>query len=187
MIEGLNMNRYKIYMALYILLAKYLPASYTMFGKLSKRIRTFFGKRILKYSGESINIEHGAEFNRLCSCGTNSGIGVNCKLQGPVEIGENVMIGPECLFYTVNHEHSRLDIPMNEQGATQPKKIIIEDDVWLGSRVIVLPGVTIGKGSIIGAGTVLTKSVPPYSIVAGNPGKVVRNRKYNVIKNNRKL
>ena len=66
---------------------------------------------------------------------------------------------------------------MNEQGATQPKKIIIEDDVWLGSRVIVLPGVTIGKGSIIGAGTVLTKSVPPYSIVAGNPGKIVRNRK----------
>lgn len=54
--------------------------------------------------------------------------------------------------------------------------------MWLGSRVIVLPGVTIGKGSIIGAGTVLTKSVPPYSIVAGNPGKIVRNRKYNVAK-----
>lgn len=87
------------------------------------------------------------------------------------------MMGPECLFYTINHEHSRTDIPMIEQGMTKPKKIVIKNDVWLGSRVIVLPGVTIGEGSIIGTGTVLTKSVPPYSIVAGNPGKIVRNRK----------
>lgn len=102
---------------------------------------------------------------------------MNCCLYGPVEIGDNVMMGPECIFYTINHCHDRIDTPMICQGMTKPEKIVIEEDVWLGSRVIVLPGVVIGRGSIIGTGTVVTKSVPPYSIVVGNPGKVVRNRK----------
>lgn len=86
------------------------------------------------------------------------------------------MMGPECLFYTINHRHDRTDVPMIEQGMTQPDKIVVGNDVWIGSRVTILPGVTIGQGSIVGTGTVVTKSVPPYSIVVGNPGRVVRSR-----------
>ena len=171
----MNINRFRI--ILYTIFAKYLPISYRTPFKVSKKIRTFFGGGILKSHGKNINIEHGAEFNEFCTCGTNSSIGVNCRLYGSVEIGDNVMMGPECIFYTINHCHDRTDIPMICQGMTKPEKIIIEEDVWLGSRVIVLPGVVIGRGSIVGTGTVVTKSVPPYSIVVGNPGKVVRNRK----------
>ena len=65
------------------------------------------------------------------------------------------MMGPQCLFYTINHRHDRVDIPMICQGMTKPNKVVIEDDVWMGSRVIVLPGVTIGKGSVIGTGVVV--------------------------------
>lgn len=66
---------------------------------------------------------------------------------------------------------------MDQQGWADEKPVVIEDDVWIGSRVIILPGVTIGKGSVIGASAVVSKSVPPYSVVAGNPAKIVKTRK----------
>ena len=66
---------------------------------------------------------------------------------------------------------------MWQQGFTEVDPIVIEDDVWIGARVIILKGVTIGKGSIIGAGSVVTKDVEPYSIVGGNPAKLIRKRK----------
>ncbi len=87
------------------------------------------------------------------------------------------MMGPEVLIYTQNHDFSRTDITMDQQGWADEKPVVIEDDVWIGSRVIILPGVTIGKGSVIGASAVVTKSVPPYSVVAGNPAKIVKTRK----------
>jgi len=70
----------------------------------------------------------------------------------------------------------RIDTPIREQGSTM-KGIAISDDVWIGAGCRILDGVEIGKGSIIGAGTVLTKSVPEYSIVVGIPGKVIKRRK----------
>lgn len=66
---------------------------------------------------------------------------------------------------------------MDKQGWADEKPVVIEDDVWIGLRVTILPGVTIGKGSVIGASAVVTKSVPPYSVVAGNPAKIVKTRK----------
>ncbi|MBE7081631.1 MAG: maltose O-acetyltransferase [Clostridiales bacterium] len=87
------------------------------------------------------------------------------------------MMGPYVIFYAQNHCTSNPDIPMREQGMAEIKPITIEDDVWIGARVVVLPGVTIGKGSVIGACAVVSKDVPPYSVFVGNPGRVVKNRK----------
>jgi maltose O-acetyltransferase len=167
----------KFYTIIYTIFVKYLPISYRTPFKISKKLRGRIAKHILKAYGKNINIEHGAEFNSQCTCGSNSSIGVNCRLYGPVEIGDDVMMGPECLFYTMNHAHNRTDTHMICQGFTKPQKIIVEDDVWIGSRSIFLPGVVVGRGSVIAAGTVVVKSVPPYSIVAGNPSRIVRNRK----------
>ena len=89
-------------------------------------------------------------------------------------------MGPDILIYTTNHVSSSTDIPICKQGNTKPRPVIIEDDVWIGARVIILPGVTIKKGSIVGAGTVLTKTFPEYSIIAGNPGRVVKSRKHEI-------
>ena len=86
------------------------------------------------------------------------------------------MMGPEVVIYTSGHKHDRLDIPMIEQGSSETYPVIIGNDVWIGRRAIIMPGVTIGDGVIIGAGAVVTKNVEPYVVVAGVPAKVVKKR-----------
>lgn len=164
----------KLLRVLYIVFAKRLPVSYHC--NFAKKIRCFFAKRIIKRCGENVNIEHGAVFSDLIEIGDNSGIGVNCEINGSVKIGKNVMMGPEVVIYTSNHSFKDINIPMNEQGYSLENPVEIEDDVWIGRRVIILDGVKIGKGSIIGAGSIVTKSIEPYSIVGGNPAKVIKSR-----------
>ncbi len=94
---------------------------------------------------------------------------------GEVEIGKDSMLGPNVTLNSGNHNFTDVNIPMRRQGA-QLGKITIENDVWLGANVCVVPGATIGKGAVIGAGAVVTKDVPPYSIAVGVPAKVVRDR-----------
>lgn len=165
----------KIWIVLYILLARWLPRSYHF--RPAKRIRGFFGRRILKNMGKNVNLEKGSNWGSRVSIGDNSSIGINSDVIGPVNIGKNVMMGPECAIYTTNHAHDRTDIPMILQGYTPEKPVVIEDDVWIGRRVIILPGVTISKGCIVAAGAIVTKSTPPYAIAGGNPAKIIKYRK----------
>lgn len=168
------MFRKKIGLVLYYIFAKNLPQSRHM--KFAKVLRGIFGGCILKKAGKNINIEKGAIFNHLVSLGNNSGIGVNCEILGPVEIGDFVNMGPEVIVYTRNHEFRRTDIPMQKQGYSEVKPVTIGNDVWIGRRVIILPGVIIGDGAIIGAGAIVTKDVKPFTIVAGNPAKIIKER-----------
>lgn len=135
-------------------------------------------KNIFLHCGKNVNIEKGAFFGsgfRL-KIGDNSGIGLNCVVPGNIEIGNDVMMGPECYILSSNHAFDRTDIPMTRQGFSIQKKTIIEDDVWIGRQVIFTPGRTVKKGTIIGAGTVLTKDFPEYSIVGGNPSRLIKSR-----------
>ena len=107
--------------------------------------------------------------------GENSGLGINARVTGPLTIGSDVMIGPDVMIFTQNHETERLDIPMRLQ--TAPKKpVSIGDDVWIAARAIILPGVKIGRGAIIGAGAVVTKDVPEYAVVGGSPARIIKFR-----------
>lgn len=164
----------KIYWILYSIFGKNLPISRR--GKIFKTIRVFFAKKILKKMGKNVNIEKGAFFNPNVEIEENSGIGINCELNGKVIIGKNVMMGPECVFYTYNHEFKNIDIPIMQQGFSNEKKIIIEDNCWIGRRCIILPGVKISRGTVIGAGSIVTKSFPENSIIAGNPAKIIGKR-----------
>lgn len=161
---------------LYVLIAKHLPISYQFFGKPSAWLRKICGKLILEKCGKNVNIERGAVFSSHVSLGDNSGLGINAYMTGSVEIGNNVMMGPNCTIYSRNHSFDRTDIPMCEQGYQPEKKVIIGDDVWLGGHVIILPGVRVGTGAILAAGAVVTKDVPEYAIVGGNPAKVIKFR-----------
>lgn len=134
-------------------------------------------KLMLPKCGDNVNIEKNATFSIRTEIGNNSGIGVNAHFYGKVVIGDNVMMAPDCIIYVRNHESSRLDIPMCEQGSTEERPVVIGNDVWIGGRVIILPGVKIGDGAIIGAGSVVTKDVSEYDVVAGNPARVIKNRK----------
>lgn len=104
-------------------------------------------------------------------------IGKDCELHGEVHLGNHILMAPECVFYTVNHEHSNLDVPMDLQGDTDMNAIYVGKDVWLGRRVMVMPGVHIGDGRIVAAGSVVTKDLPPYCVCGGIPAKVIGMRK----------
>ncbi len=94
---------------------------------------------------------------------------------GGIKIGNNVLIGPSVIIHSANHNFKKIDIPIRDQGH-ELREVIIEDDVWVAARVTILPGVRVGKGSIITAGSVVTKDVAPYSIVTGVPAKLIKKR-----------
>ena len=164
----------KILYILYRLTAAWLPTSQHLL--IAKKLRAFWARRIAKKVGANVNIERNAVFGPLLEIGHDSGVGINCELYGPVVIGENVMMGPEVIVYTSGHKYDRIDIPMGEQGDDDVKPVIIGNDVWIGRRVIIMPGVKIGNGCIIGAAAVVTKDIPDYSVAVGVPAKVVKSR-----------
>lgn len=169
--------KFKIFIGyLGLRLADILPTNDGVINLGQKFIRAFFAKLFCRSVGLHVNIQKKARFSHNCSIGDYSGIGEGSKLYGEVHIGKYVMMGPQCWIYTQNHEFNQLDKPMALQGPQTPKPVYIHDDVWIGGRVTILPGVSVGKGAIIGAGAVVTKDVPPYSIVGGNPAKVIRMR-----------
>ena len=161
---------------LYKTIANRLPNSEEMYGQACKRFRAFLAKKIIKHCGNNVNIEPNTYFNAELEIGDNSGIGMYSEMHGTIKIGDNVMMGHYCLFYSRNHAHSRTDIPMIKQGFEEVRPVIIGSDVWIGSRVTILPGVHIGDGCILAAGSVITKDAPPNTIIAGNPAKVVKQR-----------
>lgn len=169
----------KIYLSLYYLIAYHLPRSLFTGGKVYTKIRYMLVKKLFLKCGKNVNVENHTYFGigNNISIGDNSGLGSNCSIYGECTIGKNVMMGTDIVILTANHNFSRTDIPMTQQGMGKEKRVIICDDVWIGTRVIIMPGVKIGKGSIIGAGSVVTKNVEPYSIVGGVPAKLIKKRK----------
>lgn len=110
--------------------------------------------------------------------GDNVGISPNCFIQvrGTVKIGNNVLFGPGVKLFSESHNFENPDKFINEQGETR-KGVIIEKGVWVGSDVTILDGVTIGDNAVIAAKSLINRDVPPFSIVAGIPAKVIKYRK----------
>ncbi|RYY30708.1 MAG: acyltransferase [Sphingobacteriaceae bacterium] len=95
--------------------------------------------------------------------------------QGGVTIGNDVIMGPNVQIFSENHNFNDLDLTIREQGVTRDA-VVIGNNCWLGAGCTILAGVTIGDGCVIAAGSVVTKVMPPNSVVAGVPAKVIRNR-----------
>lgn len=168
------------FLILYYSILRYLPSSsFIIGGSFFRMIRYLCCKQIFKKCGKNVNIERNAVFGSgidLC-IGDNSGIGINCIIPGNIKIGKNVMMGPNCCIFSSNHAFDNINIPMISQGHSKVKDTIIFDDVWIGRGVILTPGRTINKGSIIAAGCVLTKDFPEFSVVGGNPSRLIKIRK----------
>ena len=105
--------------------------------------------------------------------GDNTLIGINNVIIGPVSIGNNVIFAQNIVLSGLNHEYRDINIPIVQQKVTVVP-IIVEDDCWIAANSVITAGVTIGKHSVVAGGSVVTKSVPPYSVVAGNPAKIIR-------------
>ena len=144
-----------------------------------RRYRFFWGKRALSFYGKCGNDVNFCKHIHIASdliIGDRSGIGEGALIERFVRIGSDVMMGPDCKIYTSNHEYSDTETPMILQGMRPAEPVVIGDDVWIGANVIILPGVRIGDGCVIGAGSVVTSDTPPYSVSAGNPCRVIKSR-----------
>jgi maltose O-acetyltransferase len=170
-----------IYFILYYGFARYLPKSTMPYiGKISQKIRRFLCSHIFPTCGVNLNVENNVYFGngRNFNVGNDVGFSTNFRsLNRIVKIGNYVMIGEDTIFLGGGHHFERIDIPMMKQAPGEKNPLVIEDDVWIGIRVIVLAGCKhIGKGVIVGAGSVVTKDIPDYAIVGGNPAKIIRYR-----------
>lgn len=125
--------------------------------------------------GDSSYISAYVSITGRTSIGNNSSVNNNCSLRGPIDIGDNVRIGAYSSIIGFNHGHGDRDKPVHLQKSTF-KGVWIKDNVWVGANVTILEGVVVGNNSIVAAGSVVTKNVPPYVIVAGNPAKVIKER-----------
>ena len=169
----------RLYLFLYYHFAIHLPASFSGGGTIGKSIRYFLCCRIFKECGKNVNVEKGASFGsgiHIC-IGDNSGIGINANIPDGTIIGRDVMMGPNCFVISRNHGFARTDIPMREQGYVNARPLVIEDDCWIGRDVMITGGRTIKKGTLVAARCVLTKDFPEYSVVGGNPSRLIKNRK----------
>ena len=164
--------------AAYHYFAQFLPAAGMPLGRLPKRIRYLLAKQIFKECGKNVHVGRKAYFQNGFDIviGDNSDIGINARFSNDTTIGSNVLMGPDVVIIDNSHSFAERDQLIKKQGYERLKPIVIGDDVWIGTRVIVLPGVRIGTGAVIGAGAVVTKDVKPYTVVPGTPAHEIERR-----------
>ncbi|HBN08154.1 MAG TPA: acetyltransferase [Cyanobacteria bacterium UBA8530] len=162
----------------YYAFAQFLPTQPMPGWRFGYALRRFLSKFIFKRCGEGVIIKQQAYFGSGSELvvGDRSQIGHRARIDHDVTLGNDVVMGPEVVMMSAAHRFEERDVPINLQGSQERRPIVVGNDVWLGTRVIVLPGVKIGDGAVIGAGSVVTKDVPPYAIACGVPARVVRFR-----------
>lgn len=166
-----------VLLVLYYGFARYLPSSQHGATRWCRPVRRAICKPLFDACGSNLNVERGADFGTGSGIriGSGSGIGTNAQVRGPLTIGDNVMMAPGVTILTTNHRFDRTDIPMIEQGHVSAP-VSIGNDVWIGQRAMIMPGVHIGNGCIVAAGAVVTKDVPDFAVVGGVPARILKYR-----------
>lgn len=121
---------------------------------------------VLTADGGQIKIGRGTTINHYCVINGFGG----------VSIGDQCSIASNVAIYSSNHVFQRRDRTIKSQGLTTKGGVVIGDDVWIGTKAIILDGVSVGKGAVIGAGSVVTRDVPEYAVVVGNPARQISER-----------
>lgn len=125
--------------------------------------------------GAFITARKGGFISIASGTSLNIDVMLNADLGGQIIIGKDCLIGPRVVFRTANHIYADRNKPIKTQGHTF-KDIILENDIWIGANSVILSGVKIGQGSIVGAGSVVTGDVAPFSVVGGVPARKIKNR-----------
>jgi acetyltransferase-like isoleucine patch superfamily enzyme len=145
----------------------------------SRTLRNTYLRNYLGHFGDDTSVQMGCRFanGRKIFLGNRNVINFGCFLDGrqyQIHTGNDVSIGPEASILTLGHD------PRSPEFADKGGDVIVGHHVWIAYRAIILPGVKVGDGAVIGAGAVVTKDVDPYTIVAGNPAKVVSKRPFDL-------
>lgn len=166
----------KLALLAYYGLARHLPTQPVPGWKVGYALRRILVKRIFATCGHGVIVKSKAYFGdgRSLRVGARAQIGHNSRIDHDVTIGDDVVMGPDVVIMTVGHAYMDPHTPINQQGGLPRRPVAIGPDVWIGTRVVILPGVNIGGGAIIGASSVVTSDVPPFAVVAGNPARVVK-------------
>lgn len=147
-------------------------------GKTGWKLRKFaYANRIVMGKNVMIDEHVCIKYPERMKIGNNSFIGRGTMIQssGNVDIGSDVIIGPFVKIWSSDHVIENLEVPIHKQGHIFGK-VVIEDDVWIGTGAIVLKGIVIRRGAVVAAGSVVTKDVCKYAVMAGNPARVIRYR-----------
>lgn len=141
-------------------------------------VRRWLVRRIAANLGEHVIVKHNAQIGAGVglSVGDRSQLGHNCRIGNYVTIGKDVLMGPDVVIMTSTHGFEEKEVPINLQNEPPIRPVFIGDDVWIGTRVVIMPGVSIERGAVIGAGAIVTKDVPAFAIVGGVPAKIIRYR-----------
>ena len=162
---------------------KFLAKIVLLHRRLLKVLKRYILSRMFNKCGNNVNFFPDDDFSfENISLGDDVYIGPGARFiatESKIYISNKVLFGPDVLLIAGNHNSTEVGQFMFDVKNKRPEDdqdIVIEEDVWVGARAIILKGVRIGRGSIIAAGSVVTKSVPPYSIAAGVPARVIKKR-----------
>lgn len=171
------MARRRLCLLLYYGIGSRLPGSNFPFGGLWRGLRARLCRGFFASAAKGINVESSVFVadGRYVTLGRGSGLGRGSQVYGAI-IGQNVMVGPEVVFLKDNHRHDVPGVPMQSQGRTRIALPVVEDGAWIGQRAMILPGRRVGEGAIVGAGAVVTRDVPAFEIVGGNPARSIGRR-----------
>jgi maltose O-acetyltransferase len=160
---------------LYVAVVRFTPEDYRPYALFWPWLRSTMVRYFAQQCGKRPRVKSNADISMKVSIGDFSELGTRCMIQSNVKIGSYVIMGPDVKIYSRNHIFSSLEMPIALQGKER-KETRIGDDVWIGANVIVLPGVDIGDHCVIGAGAVVTKSMPAYAIIGGVPARQIGSR-----------
>jgi len=172
--DRLSLKR-RLLFFLYIAFFRFTPEDYRPYSLFFPWFRRYLVEGFGESVGRKIRVKHNADISPFIRIGNYSELGQHCLIHSSVTIGSKVIMGPGVKIYSRNHRYEDVSRPIADQGKRQ-LKTYVGDDVWIGANVVILPGVTVGDHSVIAAGAIVTKDVEPFSVVGGNPAKLIKKR-----------
>jgi maltose O-acetyltransferase len=177
--RGTSMNFARLTsLAIYYLVARFLPTQPTPGWRMSYAVRRRLVMKIFSSCGDGVIVKRNCYFGKGDSVvvGSRSQLGADSRIGPGVTIGDDCVMGPGVIVMTTSHAFEDPAIPIRLQGALPVRPVTIGDDVWIGTRVVILPGVSIGRGAVIGASSVVARDIPPLAVAVGSPARVIRFR-----------
>lgn len=157
-------------------IAQYLPQSYGKWNLISHCLRQWCAKMMFESCGEGVALGRKAVVSHQICIGSHSGIGDRCEILGEVHIGNDVLMAPEVIIMTVNHNYSNPHEIIRRQGRAPEQPVYIGNDVWIGRRAMIMPGIHIGSGAVVAAGAIVARDVPEFGVVGGAPARLIKYR-----------
>lgn len=165
----------KILYTIYLLFFRNTPEDWRPYALFFPYLRNVLVRNYLSVCGKGLRVKSGAEISPRAKVGHNTELGTRCIVQSDVTLGSYIIMGPDVKIYCRNHRYEDIHTPMGLQGKiTKPTKL--GDDIWIGSNVVIVAGINVGDHTIIAAGSIVTKNIPDYAIVGGNPARIIKYR-----------